>query len=274
MKEATHRKRPYAPLTMAVTSGKGGVGKTTMAVNLGVHFVSKGRKVLLVDGDLGLANVDIMFGVRPDYNFHHLISGERSIDEIIVKGPSGIHFLPASSGLPELADLNPEQQMMVLGQLETLEQRYDIILIDTAAGIGSNVLHFAAAAHYVLVVVTHEPTSLADSYAVIKILRQRYNVRRFQLVVNSSHSEQAALRVYQTLSDIADSFIDVVIDYMGYIPRDENVSRSISAQRPFLDMFPSSPCSVALRNLGEALLAKRVQSASEETPLLWSRIIE
>lgn len=270
----TRKRRGHAPLLIAVTSGKGGVGKTTMSVNLAVQFVKRGRKVLVIDGDLGLANVDIMFGVKPEYNFNDLLTGEKEIQDIIVKGPSGIHLLPASSGISELADISADQQMHILHQLEALENNYDVILIDTAAGIGSSVLHFAASAQYVLVVVTHEPTSLADSYALIKVLRQKHNVRRFQLVVNSTENESSALRVYQTLSDISDNFIDVVIDYLGCIPRDKNVTRSISQQRPFVDMFPSSAATVALTGLADALLAKRSRVGYEDAPIFWSRILE
>ncbi len=274
MTKPTTRRRGFSPLLIAVTSGKGGVGKTTLSVNLAVTFAAKGRRVLVVDGDLGLANVDIMFGVKPKYNFHHLINGDKSLEDIIVRGPGGIDLMPASSGISSLANLDADQQMVVLGQLETLKNRYDVILIDTAAGIGSNVLHFAASAMYVLVVVTHEPTSLADSYAIIKVLRQNYNVHRFQLVVNSAYNEKAALRVYQTLSDIADNFIDVVIDYMGMIPKDEKISSSILSQRPFVEMFPSAPCSIALNKLSDALLAKRAHAQGDDQPILWSRIIE
>lgn len=268
------RKGGYAPLVLSVTSGKGGVGKTSLSVNLAVDFASKGRKVLVVDGDLSLANVDIMFGLKPAYSFQHLLSGEKGIQDIIVKGPANIHVLPAASGIHELADLGGEQQMLILSQLETLESRYDVVIIDTAAGIGSSVMNFAAATPYILVVVTPEPTSLADSYAVIKVLRQKFNARRFQLVVNNVGNEAGALRVYQTLTTIADSFIDVVIDYLGYIPRDENVSRSISQQKPFVELFPSSASTLAVKKIAEALLAKRSRVRQADAPMLWTRLIE
>ena len=135
-------------------------------------------------------------------------------------------------------------------------------------------MHFAAATPYIVVVVTPEPTSLADSYAVIKVLRQKYNARRFQLVVNNVSNEGAALRVYQTLTGIADTFIDVAIDFLGYIPRDENVTRSIQQQKPFVDLFPSSTSTVALRKISEALLAKRARARQTDSPMLWTRIIE
>lgn len=272
--KGTSKRRAFAPQLIAISSGKGGVGKTTISVNLAVEFVSRGRKVLLVDGDLGLANVDIMFGIKPTKSFHDIISEGKSINDIIMKGPGGIHILPATSGIAEMANLSADQQMHIIHQLETLESKYDIILIDTAAGIGSSVLHFAASAQYVLVVITPEPTSLADSYALIKVLRQNHNVRRFQLVVNLAEGEPGALRVYQTLSDIADNFIDVVIDYMGFLPRDENVRKSIAKQRPFIDMFPSSIASRSLKGLADALLAKRAHIGFDDAPIFWSRIIE
>ena len=258
--KANRKRHGYNPLLLTVTSGKGGVGKTTLAVNLGTYWASKGRRILVVDGDLGLANVDIMFGIKPAYTFKHVLSGEKTISDVIVRGPGGIHILPASSGISEMVNLDAAQQMMVIGQLETLEDQYNVILIDTAAGIGSSVLNFAASAQFVLVLVAPEPTSLADSYAIIKVLREKHNVSRFQLVVNMAKGESVALKVYQKLSAVADSFIDVVIDYLGFIPQDESIPRSISSQRPFIEMYPSAPGSVALRKLADAILAKRSRS--------------
>lgn len=274
-KDNPNRKRAARPLVIAVTSGKGGVGKTSISVNLAVKFVELGQRVLLIDGDLGLANVHIMFGLEPAHSFADLLKGEKELKEILVKGPGGIHILPASSGISELADMNADQQMMILNQLEHLEDRYDVILIDTAAGIGSNVLHFAAAAQYVLVVVTPEPTSLADSYAVIKVLKQKYNVNRFQLLVNWAREQKSALKVYQTLSDIADNFIDVVLDYVGYIPNDEAVHRAITRQKPFVESSPSAPASVHLHRIAQTLLAKRGNARPyDNAPVFWNRFFE
>jgi len=264
--------RRKAPLVVAVTSGKGGVGKTNLCVNLGVEFVNHGKRTLIIDGDLGLANVDILFNIRPKFNFSHLISGEKTIEEVITNGPGGIRILPAASGISAMADLKPEEQSQVVAQLETLSDKYDIILIDTAAGISSHVLYFASAASYIIIIATPEPTSLADAYAIIKVLNRQYAVKRFQLVVNQAASEQNALSVYQTLCDIADNFIEVAIDFLGFMPRDEKVHEAVNSQVPFVEKFPSSGASRELKKIAAGLLKKRDQVP--DNLFLWNRLAE
>jgi len=263
-------KKKLPPLVVSITSGKGGVGKTNICVNLGVEFVARGQRTLIVDGDLGLANVDILFNIRPQYNFSHIVSGEKRIEEVLTKGPGGVMILPASSGIARMADLTPDDQAQVLTQLETLSDKFDVILIDTAAGISSNVLYFASAASYIIVIATPEPTSLADAYAVIKVLNMQYRVNRFQMIINNVLNRETAVNVYETLCDVADSFIDVSIDFLGYLPKDEAVPNSVNAQRPFVEKFPSSKVSLSLKKVADEVLKKR--DNVPEHHFLWNRL--
>ncbi|GMV43214.1 MAG: site-determining protein [Myxococcales bacterium] len=268
--------RPGArPLrVIAVTSGKGGVGKSNLVVNLGVCFARNGREVLIVDGDVGLANVDILLGIEPKYNFRHVLRGEQSLGSVILTSADGISVLPASSAGSDLIELTTEHKLHLMSELDNLGNRFDTVLIDTPAGIGSNVLFFAASAQDVIVEATPEPTSLADAYATIKVLALRCGVKRILLVVNQVSSQHEADDVYRRLTSVADRFLPVVIERLGAIPADESVKRAVMMQRPLAVQFPTSPASRAIEDLAIRLLARPMHDGpGGGMQIFWSRLL-
>lgn len=228
---------------IAVSSGKGGVGKTNSVVNLAVAFAKQGKKVLLLDADLGLGNVDVLLGLAPRYNIGHVLRGEKSLEEILVDGPAGIKILPASSGIHELTDLDAEQRLVLCSYLEDLDLDMDLMIIDTGAGISSNVLFFNTAAQDIVVVVSPEPTSLTDAYALIKVLNKKHGERSFKVLVNQAKNDREAKEVYRKLSLAAERFLSVSVDYLGFVPFDANVQQAVVRQRAVTDLYPNSRAS-------------------------------
>ena len=242
------------PRVISITSGKGGVGKTNIMVNMGYYFSKLGYRVLIVDADLGLANVDILLNVNSKYNLQHLFSGEMEIEEILVDCPHGIKLLPASSGITELTHLTDEHKMILLTALDQLEEKFDILLVDTGAGISSNVLYFNSAARENIVVATPEPTSIADAYATMKELNRKCDTKEFLLLVNNVDNANLAKVVYKRLTDTSDRFLNISIDYLGYIYSDKNLPRAVRSRGLILNLFPESPASKCIINVGEKLL--------------------
>ncbi len=262
---------------MAFSSGKGGVGKTNLATNLSYLLCRKGKRVLIFDADVGLANIHILLGLSPKLNLQHVLSGEKSIDEIIVEGPGGIHILPAGEGVEELTHLGHEARLILLEEFERLSESYDYLIFDTAAGISSNVTFFCTAAQEAFLVATPEPTSLTDVYALMKVLCQNHNKKSFRLLVNSVKSENEAKQVYRNLSAVADKFLpEASIEYAGYVVADPCVSKSVRRQRPFVDAYPYAKASRCVRDLSEKILdesAARVHSDARR-PFLWKDVLQ
>jgi len=231
---------------IAVTSGKGGVGKTNIAANLGYLFATMGKKVLLLDADAGLANIDVILGITPKYNLCHLLYGEKQLLEVITRGPGGMMIIPAVSGIEEMAELSRGQKLTLLEEFEHFDEELDIMIIDTAAGIAGNVMYFNMAAHEVVVVVTPEPTSLTDSYALIKVLNRNYGTRHFMILANMVSNAEEAQGIYSRLSNAASHFLNISVDYLGYVYRDPTVTESIRQQSLFTETFPSSRASKSL----------------------------
>ena len=234
---------------IAITSGKGGVGKSNIVANLGFVLTRLGKKVLILDADLGLGNLDVLLGLAPKYNLSHAISGEKTVSEIVVEGPGKVLILPAPSGIQELSDLTDDQRNRMLTDLDSLIDSVDLFLIDTGAGISSNVMHFNSSAQEILVVVSPEPTSITDAYALMKVLSLNYARKEFKLVVNLAKSSREASEVYKQLELVADRFLDIKIEYMGYVLIDENIRRCVRLQKVISEINPdakASRCFVSL----------------------------
>jgi flagellar biosynthesis protein FlhG len=238
---------------IAVTSGKGGVGKTNISVNLAASLSLAGQRVMLMDADLGLANVDVLLGLEPHFDLQHVISGEKSLDEIIVEGPLGIHVVPASSGVERMAELTSVEHASLISAFSELEQPIDVLIVDTAAGIADGVVSFAKACQEVIVVVCDEPTSLTDAYALIKVLSMRHGIKQFQILANMVKDESQGLNLYEKLLNTTDRFLEVGLKYLGAVPFDEQLRQSVRAQKPVVEAYPRSPAAKALVRIGEKI---------------------
>lgn len=248
---------------VAVTSGKGGVGKTSVSVNLAIAAASRGTKVVLVDVDLGLANVDILLGVSPRYNLSHVIAGRKALHEIMVRAPGGILVVPGASGIAALADLDSQSRERLVEGFDALEAHADLILIDTGAGIGGNVIRFASAAEEVLVLATSDPASMTDAYATIKTIWQSGRRGTLRLAVNMSRSAQEAVTVASRLQDVVSRFLGGQrLEFIGAIPYDTAVASAVRERTPFVISRPRSLASKAVRLMAGRLLKDRRSNAA------------
>ncbi len=242
-------RKPRPVKTIAVTGGKGGVGKTNICANLAVALAMRKKRVLLLDADFGLANVDILFRLQPKYTLNDVINGQQRLQEIIVSGPAGVEVVPGSSGLSQMVNLTPAQHAGLVHSFSELEQDLDILLIDTAPGTADGVLRFAAAAHEVILVVCDEPTSITDAYATIKLLYRNHGVDRFQVVTNMSRNSGDAARLFSKLCRITGRFLPVVLYHAGSLPYDDRVWQAVQRQTPLVTAFPGSLATIALKKL-------------------------
>jgi flagellar biosynthesis protein FlhG len=234
---------------IAVTGGKGGVGKTSVAVNLATALASVGRRAMLLDGDLGLANVDVLLGLSPRYTMAHVLSGERSLEEIIVESPQGIQVVPGASGVAELANLSAAGHLSLVQAFSSLSNRVDVLIVDTAAGIAHSVVQFSQAAQHVLIVICDEPASLTDAYALVKVLSRQHRVTQFRVVANMIRTPGDGEALFEKLQRVTSKFLDVTLEYVGEIPEDPYLRRSIREQRPVVAAFPACPSSRAFKKL-------------------------
>ena len=259
---------------ISVTSGKGGVGKTNVVVNLALALTRIGKNVLVLDADMGLGNIDVMLGLTPEYNLHHLINGEKGILEVMTDGPGGMKILPAGSGIQELSELAPHQKLSLLSELDKLDHSIDVMLIDTAAGISGNVMYFNTAAQDIIVVASPEPTSITDAYAVMKVLHTKYGENRFKLLVNMVKYPAEGREVYRKLGRAADRFLNISIDYIGYILQDKHVSLSVIGQRSVLELYPQAEASRCFVDLAKIVSRWPVnQHIKGNIQFLWRGLI-
>lgn len=255
--------KPKPVTVLAVTSGKGGVGKSSVSVNLSVSLAESGKQVMLMDADLGLANIDVLLGLSPRYNLSHVIDGQVGLEEILVQGPSGISIVPAASGTKHMAELSPAENMGLINSFSELGQDVDYLVVDTAAGIADSVISFARAAHEVLVVVCDEPSSITDAYALIKVLNRDYQVGRAHVIANMVSGSQQGRELYQKLVRVCDRYLDVRLDYLGAIPMCERLRSAVQKQRPVVNSFPGSPSARAFRELAQSVERWPAPSAAE-----------
>ncbi len=234
---------------IAVSGGKGGTGKTSVAVNLATACAQLGRKVMLLDGDLGLANVDVMLGLTPRYTLEHVLRGERPLEEVILETASGVRVVPSASGVARMAALTPLEQAGIVQAFSALPGTPEVLIIDTAAGISESVLQFCQAAQQLVVVLRDEPTSLTDTYALIKVLSRNHSVRHFRIVANMTRDPDQGISLFRRLQRVTDRYLDVLLDFAGEIPEDRLLQKAIQAQRPVLELYPGCPASQAFKRL-------------------------
>jgi len=246
-------KQPVQVIT--VSSGKGGVGKTNVSVNLSLAMVAAGKDVLLLDADLGLANVDLLLGLRTKYNLSHVISGERTLEQVVVKGPGGLNIIPAASGMQMMSELNNAQHAGVIQAFNDLKMPLDVLVVDTAAGISDGVVSFVRASNEVIVVVCNEPTSLTDAYALIKVMSEEHNVYKFNILANSVRGPREGAQLFKKLTRVTDYYLDVSLNFMGEVPYDEYLVKAVKKQQAVMQSFPQSPSAMAFRKLAKKALS-------------------
>ncbi len=261
-----------ATQVIAVASGKGGVGKTNVVANLAVSLSKAGKRVLLLDADLGLGNLDVLLGLVPRHTIEDVLVGTHTLAEIMLKGPAGINVLPASSGVPRLTSLTESQQLMIQEQLADLAAEMDVLLIDTGAGISPNVTFFASSADETMVIISPEPTSLTDAYALIKVLARQFRERRFKVLVNQAKSPREASEVFGKLDVAVDRFLHVSVELVGAIPYDDYIHMAVMQQKAVSDMFPEAPAAQAFKRLAQQVVQwPKPGLPKSSVQLVWQR---
>lgn len=240
---------------IAVSGGKGGVGKTNVSLNTAISLAQLGKRVLVLDADLGLANVDVMLGLRVQRNLSHVLSGECELDDIIIKGPAGINIIPATSGTQSMVDLTPAEHAGLIRAFSDMQTKFDILIVDTAAGISDMVLSFCRASQDVLLVVCDEPTSITDCYALMKLLSRDHGLFKFKVVANMVRSAKEGQNLFAKLSKVTDRFLDVTLELVAVIPFDENIRKSVRKQQAIVEAYPGSPASISFKSLAKNIIS-------------------
>jgi len=255
---------------IAVTSGKGGVGKTNIVANLSVSLSELGKKVVVLDADFGLANLDVLLGLTPRYHLGHVLYGDKDIGEIMVQGPEGISIIPASSGLQQMSELTLLQRNRLIEGFSRLDMGIDYFIIDTAAGVSRNVVHFLISANEVFVVCAPEPPAIVDAYAIIKIILAEDSEKPIRVIVNSVRQAEDAYEVFCQINSVVKQFLNREIDYLGYVERDSHVQLAVKSQMLVTHRFPNAPASRCFRNLAQQI----VQSENNVFDgLVWEKLL-
>lgn len=245
--------------TIAIASGKGGVGKTNIIANLGIALRKMGKEVLIFDADLGLSNIDVLLSLAPKYNIEHLINGSKRLEEIVIEGPLGVKILPAGNGIQELTKLGELERLRILEEFDEYNENIDVLLIDTSAGISENVSFFCTAVQDIVILVTPEPTSITDAYALIKVLHNKYRENNFNIIVNLARNEDEAKDVYKRLSKVTEKFLNVDLSYLGFVRYDENVKRAVKMQEAFINVFPNSIASKDIIGIANRIIDSEIK---------------
>ncbi len=236
---------------IAVTSGKGGVGKTNVSINLALGLAALERRVLVLDADLGMANVDVMLGLRPEKTLADVMEGTCELQDIILQGPKNVKIIPASSGIKRMADLSVTEHAGMIYAFSALSEMTDVLIIDTAAGISDSVVNFCTAAQEIVVVVCNEPASITDAYAMIKVLNTQYKQNHFRVLVNMAHSANEGVKLFQKLVEVTERFLNVSLELIGTIPYDPNIRKAVQRQKAVIEYLPQSSSSLAFKKLAE-----------------------
>ncbi len=253
------RHRKDMTRVISFTSGKGGVGKTNITVNMAVALARAGSSVLILDADLGLANVDILLGVKPTYTLEDVLRGNRSIEEIMVDGPQGVSVIPAASGIETLCLLESADKIRLMDALENISLNFDYLLIDTRAGISPDVMYFNTASSEIVVVINNEPTSLTDAYALIKVLATTYGEKSFNVISNDVLDARDGEKAFNRLQSVVDRFLQVKLSYLGHVPSDAHVAEAVQQQKALLELYPSSRAGLAV-----SAIARKVDESFQE----------
>ena len=258
---------------ITVASGKGGVGKSNFAVNVGLAFQQTGERVLLIDGDLGMANLDILLGVTPQYNLTHVLKGQCKFQEAILEGPENLNLMPGISGIGDFINTDQEKIIKLLDISSHLEEKYDIILIDVGAGIHHSVINFIMAADEAVIVLTPEPPAIMDAYSLIKIMSKNNFNKKLGLLINKVDSEKESLKIFERMSEVIKSYLKIDITYLGYLPYDEHIKKSVKRQQPFISLYPNSQVSKHLQDIAKELLNKSKQDTPSGAKGFMYRVI-
>ncbi len=266
-----------AARVITVTSGKGGVGKSSIAVNLAIQMRRMGKRVIIFDADFGLANIEVMLGVRPQYNLADLMFRGKNLTEIITEGPEGIGFISGGSGIQELTKMTKEQVMSLTGKLVELDAMADVIIVDTGAGIADNVLEFVTACNEVLLVATTEPTSITDAYALLKALNRRAGFSRertsIKMISNRVSSEAEGKNLFEKMSIVVDKFLNIQPEFLGMIPQDDQMSKAVMLQKPITVAYPNSAAAKALETIAHKLCNEQEPETKKGITGLFSDLI-
>jgi flagellar biosynthesis protein FlhG len=272
-KPATRSRRPGRHTRiLAVTSGKGGVGKTNVVANLAASLTEMGKRVVVLDADFGLANLDVLLGLTPRYHLGHVLFGKKTLTDIMVEGPQGIRIIPASSGLQCLAELTLEQRNYLVQSFAELEGDADYLLIDTAAGISSNVLHFLLVAPEVVVVSAPEPTAIVDAYAVIKIILAEEPTKTIRVLINSASDEDESRDVFRQINSVVKRFLNREVIYLGHVERDPHVLQAVRNQVLVTHSYPNAPASRCFRKIAQAVALQSETSGASQT-FVWDKLL-
>ena len=248
-----HLNNKHVTRVIAVTSGKGGVGKTNISINLAMALADRDKSVTLMDADLGLANIDVLLNLKPLRNLSHVIEGDCELKDILIDGPNNIRIIPASSGIKMMSQLTPAQNTGLIHAFDELSDSIDFLIVDTSGGLSDSVVRFCSAAQEILVVVCNDPASIADSYALIKTMHRDYKIQRFQIVVNKVQTEAEGCDLFERLRSVSEQFLDVVLSLRVIIPQDENMLRAVRQRRAFYLSYPDSKAIKSFKKLAAAV---------------------